>query len=105
VTEYTLIIEPAVAYDLLVDEPDQPEIVIEVEGPQGPAGAPGGMPYEHIQAPESTTWIVNHNLGHRPVVAVLDIGGAEIEADVRHMSLNQCRVYLSVPAVGTVICS
>jgi hypothetical protein len=101
-------------YSLVVDALGD-ELIIEVDGRQGPPGPPGppgqdgtegaGATYEHTQSSASDAWIVNHGLGRRPAVTVLDISGAEIEVDIRHMSLNQCRVYLSVPTVGTVICS
>lgn len=46
-------------------------------------------------------WVINHNLGFRPSVEVLSVGGAEIEADVVHVTLNQTRIYFVAPTAGS----
>lgn len=65
-------------------------------GPQGPAGSG----YMHQQTVPSTTWTINHNLGFRPSVELLDSGGQEIDADILHTSVNQVLVTLSLPTAG-----
>lgn len=69
-----------------------------------PAGAPGGT-FEHVQSPAADEWIVNHNLGYRPNIAVLTVGGAQVVAQVLHISNNQARVYFDNPMAGTAVCS
>lgn len=49
-------------------------------------------------------WIVNHNLGRRPAsIALLTVGGVEIEANIVHTSENQFVVDLNPPIAGQVI--
>lgn len=61
--------------------------------------------YTHNQESESAEWIVNHNLGRYPVIAVLSIGLMKVMADVAHMSANQARVYFAQPHKGLAQCS
>lgn len=68
-------------------------------GPQGPAGAAGNA-YVHTQATVSATWTINHNLGYRPSVELLDSGSQEIDGDIAHPSVNQVVVTLSPPTAG-----
>lgn len=77
------------------------EVVVAPEGLQGP---PGGA-YTHSQATPSTTWTVNHNLGYRPAVTALTVGGAEMEVEIVHASANQAVLYLLIAMAGTAICS
>ena len=69
-----------------------------------PAGAPGGT-YEHPQASAADEWIVNHNLGYKPNISVLTVGGVKVVAEVLHISNNQARVYFDNPMAGTAVCS
>lgn len=82
-----------------------------LRGPQGPPGEPGapgvagpagdvsGQTYDFAQA---NNWTLNHNLGRQPFVTLLSVGGAQIEADVVHTSLNQFVVYFAAPQAGRV---
>jgi hypothetical protein len=54
----------------------------------------------HEQLSGATEWVINHNLGVRPAVAVMDTGGNELDADVVHFSLNQTRIYFAVATAG-----
>ena len=67
------------------------------EGPQGPAGSGG---YVFTQTTPSTTWTINHNLGFRPTVELLDAGSQEIDGDVAHPSINQTIVTLNPATAG-----
>lgn len=66
-------------------------------GPQGPAA----VAFEFIQSTPSIVWIINHNLGFKPIVSTYTSGGVEFVADVIHISNNQLQVYLSVGVAGT----
>jgi len=68
-----------------------------------PVLASGGKPYVHAQASAATTWVVNHNRGYRPLVAVLNPAGAEITAEVTHVSDNQLTVSFSTARTGQVL--
>lgn len=74
-------------------------------GPQGPAGAPGGSAFEHVQDVPAATWPVNHNLGRRAHVTILDPDGTEVEADIIHSSANSVVITFPTPHTGTVIVS
>lgn len=67
------------------------------QGPQGPAGAPA---YVHQQGSAAATWTINHNLGYRPSVELLNTGSQEIEGDVVHTSANQTVVSFSGAVAG-----
>jgi hypothetical protein len=56
--------------------------------------------YVHTQSTASTTWTINHNLGYRPSVELLDSGGQEIEAGVSHPTINQTVITLSPASAG-----
>jgi hypothetical protein len=73
----------------------------------GPAGPPGNgeVQYTHTQAVASATWTVNHNLGYRPAVSVLSVGGALMLAEVIHISANQAQVFFDSPTAGQAACS
>lgn len=68
-------------------------------GPQGPKGE-AGAGYNHQQSTASTTWTINHNLGFRPSVELLDSGSQEIEGEVSHPSVNQTVVTLTLATAG-----
>lgn len=62
-----------------------------------------GGTVEHVQSGASAEWIFNHNLGGKPSgVAILNPGGAVVDAEVLHTSDNQLRVYFSSPQAGRV---
>lgn len=88
--------------DLSVSAPPQPQIILSEMGMRGPSGA-GAVVYEHAQAVASNTWIVNHNLGRRPLsVQLLTSGGVEFGADIVHISDNQLVVSMESPFTGFV---
>jgi hypothetical protein len=68
-------------------------------GPQGPKGD-AGTAFEYVQAAPATTWTINHNLGFRPSVELLDAGSQEIDGEVAHPTVNQTVVTLSPASAG-----
>ncbi|NBR24579.1 MAG: hypothetical protein EBU08_12575 [Micrococcales bacterium] len=76
---------------------DTTVVTVQTPGPQGPAGAAA---YVFTQSTPATTWTINHNLGLRPSVELLDTGSQEIEGEVSHPSLNQTVVTLSLATAG-----
>lgn len=95
-------VEVASAADAVVEvtAPAAPLIVeINVPGPQGPPGDAGST-YVHTQETPSVTWIINHNLGIKPSVELLNSGSQEIEGDVVHTSSNQVIVSFTSPISG-----
>lgn len=83
-----------------VVEIDRPTAVDVVEvihpGPQGPAGSF----YVHSQSTPSAVWVINHNLGFRPSVELLDSGSQEIDGQIAHPSVNQTVVTLQPASAG-----
>lgn len=73
-----------------------------VRGPTGPGGD-AAPPIEYVQSSSSDEWIINHNLGWRPLIQIFSSGMVEVEADVRHMSDNQARVYFGAPVAGVAL--
>lgn len=91
------------ATEALVDifGPDTPSVIeISFPGPQGPPGPPG-IAYVFTQASVSAVWTINHNLGYRPSVELLDTGSQEIDGEISHPSVNQTVVILNPATAGT----
>ena len=61
--------------------------------------------YQHDQTTPINTWTVNHNLGYKPAVQVFTVGGNEVLAEIVHVDVNQVKIYLDEPMMGTAICS
>lgn len=70
---------------------------IVAQGPQGPAGSGA---YIHTQSSSSTTWTINHNMGFRPSVELLDSGSQEIDGEISHPTINQTIVRLNPASTG-----
>lgn len=56
--------------------------------------------YVHHQKEEAMVWIVNHNLGYKPLVGILVDGVTEAEALVTHPSANQVMIEFLRPIKG-----
>lgn len=71
---------------------------------QGDLG--GGSPSQLTltqQFGAAAVWVVNHNFGRHPLsLSVETLGGVEVEAEVRHVSLNQTLIYFDTPTAGVV---
>jgi hypothetical protein len=80
-------------------------------GLRGPAGADatgggtGATFFTHNQPTPLDVWVVNHNLGYRPSVNALSVGGVAMLAEVVHASANQALVYFDSPTSGLAVCS
>lgn len=86
-----------------VQGPPGPQGPQGLTGPAGPPGTASGTAYEYIQSTPSSTWIVNHNLGYKPCVDILSVGGMVVEAEIVHISVNQFQVYLVSPIAGVAL--
>lgn len=69
---------------------------------QGPPGPPS-MPFMQ-NFTNSSSVLVNHNLGHYPSVTVLDTAGTVYLCAVSNLSLNSCVVSMAEAMTGTVSC-
>ncbi len=81
-----------------------PTVVVQTPGPQGVRGLSGTIPFEHVQASASATWIINHNLGRNVLVYVMDAGGNGIICEALNVTLNQARVYINTAITGRALC-
>ena len=63
-------------------------------------GGGGGAAYVHTQASPAATWTINHNLGFRPSVELLDSGSQEIDGAISHPSVNQTVITLNPATAG-----
>jgi Major tropism determinant N-terminal domain len=72
--------------------------------PYWTAGALSGSSYSQTYA-AALTWTVSHNLGFKPAVTVLSVGGVVVWADVLHISANQALVTFDQPTAGQAVCS
>lgn len=70
-------------------------------GERGEQGEPGSAFYLHTQSVAANIWTINHNLGFRPSVRILNSGGGEIEGDVLHTTINQTIIYFTTAIIGT----
>ena len=73
---------------------------------KGIQGLPGtaAASFLFIQSSPALIWIINHNLGVRPSVELRTMGGAVIDADIVHISVNQVQVYFLTPFAGEARC-
>ena len=68
----------------------------------GPPGAGSALTVTHTQAAPALVWTINHNLGFRPAVSVLSVGGLELlGATVTHVSAQQLTIAFSAPTAGS----
>jgi hypothetical protein len=66
-----------------------------------PSPGLGDLSYTHNQVVPSATWTINHNLGKRPTVDVIDSGGSTVIGEVVHLSVNSVRLDFSSAFGGT----
>lgn len=89
----------AVTNTVTVTEGDTTIVAITTAGPQGPSGG-GATAYVHTQSSPATTWTINHNLGFRPSVELLDSGSQEIDGEIAHPTINQTVITLNPATAG-----
>lgn len=78
---------------------DLPGLAV-VVGPRGPKGDATGF-YMHTQSSAASTWTVAHNLGYRPLVTPLSVGGLEMIGTVLHLSENTLEISFEIPISGS----
>lgn len=66
----------------------------------GGGGGGGTNAYVYQQSTPATTWTINHGLGYRPSVELLDSGSQEIDGEIAHPTVNQTVVTLSPATAG-----
>lgn len=56
--------------------------------------------HRHIQTTNSNKWLINHNLGYKPSVTLVDIDGTEIHGDIEYNTNNELTVTFSEQVKG-----
>lgn len=98
-THEVLVIHEVDTELVTAEPPDLVEVEVGFQGVPGIPGSPGAG-FVHSQPSAEVEWLINHNLGVRPAVAVIDTGGNELDAAVQHVNLNQLRIYFVTPTAG-----
>ena len=99
--------QPAPALSLAWRGPDSRVRAAAAASPERPVAAVIGPPgnvvrHVHQQPVPSTVWTINHNLGFVPSsVSIRSTGGAEVDADVLHISANQLTITFLIPFAGS----
>ena len=89
------------------------EVVLLEAVEQGPPGrdgvdgvdGSGDLSYTHTQAVVASVWTIPHNLGKRPAISILSVGGLEVWGEVLHVNTNLAIVYFDSPFAGLAECS
>jgi hypothetical protein len=63
-------------------------------------GITGDLNYTHNQNSASATWVVNHNLGKRPSITVVDSAGDQCFGEVTYDNNNQVTIRFTAPFGG-----
>jgi len=90
----------------IVEVDSRPIEVIEVGGAQGPSGTNGGggsVGYQHTQTTLSNAWSINHHLGRKPSITVIN-DDTTIEGTVIHNSNDVAVVTFASSINGTAYC-
>lgn len=61
--------------------------------------------YVHTQSSSDTTWTIDHFLGRKPNVSILNSSNTEMEGKIEHTTNNRLYVYFNTPVSGSVICT
>lgn len=56
--------------------------------------------HEHTQSDLATSWIINHNMGKRPHVTVIDTDGDVVDADLVYTDSNNLTINFSTATAG-----
>ncbi len=73
-----------------------------VESTGGGGGSAGtGSSYVHVQSAAAATWTVEHNLGTKPVVAVVSTGGDLLLAEIAYPSNSTTVITFGQPYAGS----
>lgn len=60
--------------------------------------------YIHSQITPSATWVVQHDLGRKPIVSVVDSNGALMVAEVTHVDNDTLHLVFQTDQAGTARC-
>jgi len=61
--------------------------------------------YRHVQSGAVDTWVIAHNLGKYPTVAVVDTSGAVMIGEIHYTNLGALTITFSAPVSGEAYCN
>lgn len=77
------------------------EVELGITGTGGGGGGGGGTPaYVHNQAVAAVTWVIDHPLGFRPNVTVVDSAGETVEGEVIYTDTDTITLHFSAAFSG-----
>lgn len=95
------VVDQAAPKAVVITEVNKPVVIqVGLQGPPGPPGVGVADVYIHTQASASDLWVINHNLGHRPIVELYTVGGVVMEATIVHINANQVQAQFATPMNG-----
>ncbi|SDH68687.1 hypothetical protein SAMN05421505_12079 [Sinosporangium album] len=66
-----------------------------------PGGGGGGpVSYTHVQTVPAAVWTINHQLGYRPAITVLDVDGDPVDGTPAYPSLNSMTITFAATVAG-----
>jgi len=86
--------------DSTVPGPPGPQGVRGLPGPTGPPATIPPLAYVHDQGSPSDLWVIDHNLGYRPAVTVVDSGGGVVIGDETYLDANTVEIRFVAPFGG-----
>ncbi|ROL55658.1 hypothetical protein D9V84_11175 [Bacteroidetes/Chlorobi group bacterium Naka2016] len=61
--------------------------------------------YRHNQDLPALEWIIQHNLGKKPSVEVIDSAGTKVEGEIEYIDDNTVKIKFSSEFSGVAICN
>jgi hypothetical protein len=89
----SVVIQPGEEVVVLVQD-------VGMQGPPGPPGIPGGTRYTHVQIEASALWLIQHDLGYKPQVTVVDSADTKVYGDIHYLNDNQLEIGFTAPFSG-----
>ena len=68
-------------------------------------GVSSGAKYIHPQVTATTSWIINHNLGEKPNIVLINAAGRVFLGQIDHPTVNQAVVSLDIAVGGIARCT
>lgn len=100
---FQVVDEPVSIVDVITAGPQGPKGDQGDPGPQGPAGPVGGsgfVQYTHVQNAPTNHWVIDHGLGYKLNVTVVDTSGTVMEGDVTWPTDNRIVVDFNYSFAG-----
>jgi hypothetical protein len=99
-TRYQVIVQEQVTLVSVDEGTRNVDLVVELWGPQGPAGPPRRR-FSYSQPTPSAEWVIDHDLDGQPVVTIVDTAGTTVYGDVTYVDNTRVVVSFSAPFAGT----